>query len=427
MIGYGAACRGYREALELSVPLRIVRSMSFLGGVFGSARKRFGEKVLAQVLGYDGIESAEFDADAFEVRFRFREAGYGKLTLDTLFKRCAGQPDAERERRVGDLLRDFRTENEPDTWDSVVGRLRPVLRGSERMHVELEGFEGRDLMLWRPALPCLIEMVVVDRPSTIQFVNTLDLERWGVDADQVFRAAHVNMAGLAMNTLAAFEPPTGTKVLEFADDDGESYVGSLPLIEGWLAGVRTRTGTSPIVLMPGHLGMFVVLGATAEQLPVFLELAREKYDEALRPLSPLPYTVDAEGEVVPFRVPEGSPGWQEIRGAEAGMAAHSYRVQTERLRAERYREEAVSELMHVRAPDGTEHTMTPWTDGVPTLLPRAHFVCLVTMTGEVFRVAWEDVVAHVPLTPAPGFDPPRYRVDDHPSAEVMDRLRALAR
>ncbi|MRH92976.1 hypothetical protein GFY24_37110 [Nocardia sp. SYP-A9097] len=401
--------------------------MSFLGGVFGSARKRFGEKVLAQVLGYEGIEAAEFDADAFEVRFRFRESGHGKLVLDTLFKRCQGQPDTERERRVDDLMRDFAADGEPDTWDAVVGRLRPVLRGSERMYIDLEGFEGRNVMLWRSALPYLIEMVVVDMPSTIQFVNTLDLERWGVDAEQVFRAAHVNMAGLAMNTLQAFEPPSGTKVLEFADDDGESYVGSLPLIAGWLAGVQTRTGTRPIVLMPGHLGMFVVLGASDEQLPVFLEMAREKYDEALRPQSPLPYTLDAEGEVVPLQVPEGHPAWQAIRGAESKLAAHTYRSQTEHLRAVRFRDEAVSELMHVRAPDGTEHTMTPWTDGVPTLLPRAHFVCLVTMNGEVFRVAWEDIAAHVHLTPAPGFDPPRYRVEDHPSAEIMNRLRELAR
>ncbi|MFF2557338.1 hypothetical protein ACFVUS_40495 [Nocardia sp. NPDC058058] len=400
--------------------------MSFLGGVFGSARNRFGEKVLAQVLGYEGIESAEFDAAAFEVRFRFRESGHGKLMLDTLYTRCQGQPDAERERRVDDLVGEYLTESAPDTWDAVAGRLRPVLRGSERSRIDLEGFEGRDVMVWRPALPYLIELVVVDMPATMHFVNRLDLERWGVDAEQVFRAAHVNMAGLAMNTLAAFEPTTNTRVLEFADDDGESYVGSLPLVAGWLAGVATRTGTRPIVLMPGHLGMFVVLDSSDEQLPAFLEMAANKYDEALRPLSPLPYTVDAEGDLVPLQVPQGHPGWSALRSAEARLAAHAYRVQTEYLRADRYREEAVSEVMHVRAPDGTEHTMTPWTDGVPTLLPYAHFVCLVTMTGEVFRVAWEDVAAHVSLTPAPGFDPPRYRVEDHPPAGVMDRLRALS-
>ncbi|MET9492749.1 hypothetical protein [Nocardia sp. NPDC006630] len=399
--------------------------MSSSGGDMRLERNRFGNKVLAQVQQYEGIDSAEFDIEAFEVAFRFRDTGHGKIVLHTLFERCQGQPDQERRRRVADLLQAFLSEGAPDTWDSVVGRLRPVLRGSGRIHLDFEGFDSRRVMVWRPALPYLIEMIVVDNPSTVHFVTTVDLQRWGVDADRVFRSAHMNMAGLAMNTLETFEPCTGIRVLEFADDDGESYVGSLPLLGGWLAGVRARTGVRPMVLLPGHLGMFVVLGAAEEQLPIFLEMAEEKYGEALRPLSPLPYTVDEEGELVPLRLPEEHAAWHALRRLEVGLASSTYRSQTEHLRADRFREEAVSELMHVRAPDGTSHTMTPWTDGVPTLLPQAHFVCMVTSGGEVVRVAWEDVVAHIDLTPVDGYDPPRYRVKDHPSAEVMACLRTL--
>lgn len=399
--------------------------MSLLGGVFGSERNRFGEKVLTQVLRHAGVEFAEFDREAFEIPVRLRNGGTGRIVLHTLFKRCQGQPDSERERRVADLI-EASLAGVPNTWDEVAGLLRPVLRGSGRLHQNLEGFDGREVLVWRPALPYLVELVVVDSPRTMHFVSTLDLERWGVDTEQVFRAAHVNMAAMAMGVLDVFEPPTGTKIMEFADESGESYVGSLPLLAGWLAGVRARTGVQPIVLLPAHLGMFMILGSDEAHLPAYLSMAEDKYNEALRPLSPLPYTVDEAGELVPLQVSQDHPAWHSIHRMETRLSVRTYATQTEYLRAAPYREEAVSELMLLWAPDGTEYTMTPWTDGVPTLLPRAHFICMVTISGEVFRVAWEDVASLVHLEPVAGYDPPRYRVEDHPPAEIMDQLRALS-
>ncbi|MFE3059779.1 hypothetical protein [Nocardia sp. NPDC059239] len=399
--------------------------MSFLGGVFGSPRNRFGKKVLEQVLGYEAVETAHFDTEAFEIGYRLKNGYVAKMNLGTLYRRFDGKITAGLFQAVDSLIL---PPEAPQGWEQVAPRLRPVLRraGYGSGTIRVGELEGRDLVLSRPALPFLIEMVVIDLPSTVQFVTKQELSSWGVDAEQVYAVAHANLTELAMNTLEALEPPQGMRVMDFVDDDGESYVGSLPLVAGWLEGVRARTATRPLLFLPGHLGMLVVLGATPTALPQLLALAAERLEGALRPLSAVPYTVDDNGDVVPFEVAADHPVYGLIRRAQAQLAVAAYHAQTERLRAEAEREGAIMELLHVRAPDGSEYTMTSWTDGVTNLLPAADFICFVTGDGDVFRVAWEDVSGLVALELAAEYDPPRYRVHDHPPAEIMNRLRTLA-
>lgn len=409
----------------MSLAPRIVPEMSFLGRIFGSRRERFGQHVLGLVRAYDEVEVAEFDSDSYVIDYRIRGGGQARMALDILYRRFNGLTGFALTRAVADLVEPRFGNREPERWEQVAGRLRPVLRPSGRNHSRFADIDASQLLLARATLPYLVEMVVVDMPTTMRFVTTQDLDNWGVDADHVFTIARSNMAEPAMNTLESLEPPSNTRVVEFADESGDSYIGSLPLVPGWLDGVATRTGSRPLVFLPGHAGMFLVLGATEDMLVPLLDFAEEHWDAALRPLSPVPYTIDGGGELVPLEVPQGHPAWQAIRHAEARLAAGSYGAQTEHLRSAEYREEAVSELLHVRAPDGTEHTVTSWTDDVTTLLPRAHYICFVSNDGDVFQVDWDVVAAHVNLTPAAGYEPPRYRVESHPPAEVMERLRAL--
>ncbi|MEC3958359.1 hypothetical protein VMT65_35370 [Nocardia sp. CDC153] len=397
--------------------------MSFLSDMFGSGRNRFGKRVLEHVLGYDAVETARFDAQAYEIAYTLKNGYAAKLNLDTLYRRFDGKITAAVFEAVGALLL---PPDAPPGWEQVAPKLRPVLRKAGYGSVKVEGLDGRDLVLSRPALPYLSELVVIDLPSTVQFVTGQDLSRWGVDADTVYSIAHANLTELAMNTMEAFDPPQGVRVLEFADDDGESYVGSLPLVAGWLAGVRARSDTRPLVFLPGHLGMFVVLGATPQVLVQLMSLAEERYQAALRPLSTVPYTVDDEGEIVPLRVEPDHPAAAAIRHAEIQLAVSAYRGQTEKLRADQDREGGIQELLHLRDPNGGETTMTSWPDGVTQLLPKADYICFVTADGDVFRVAWDVVTGLVPLELADEYDPPRYRVHDHPPAEIMTRLRALS-
>ncbi len=205
-------------------------------------------------------------------------------------------------------------------WEQIAPLLRPVLRREADQRTE---GAPDDAPVSRAALPYLVERVVIDRAGAVRFVTERGIQDWGVDADTVYETARMNMAELAMSTLTAFEPPNGTGVMEFSDANGESYVGSLPLIGGWLAGVSARTGTRPLVFLPGQLGMFIVLGVTDETLIQVLELADRQYDEAAQSLSPVPYTVDERGELTPFHVQPGHPAWEALTRAEARLAVHT--------------------------------------------------------------------------------------------------------
>ncbi|MGW4243839.1 hypothetical protein [Nocardia sp. NPDC004722] len=394
--------------------------MGFLGGMFGSGRNRFGKKVLAQVLAYDAVEAAHFDPGAYEIAYRLRNGYAAKLDLDTLYRRFGGRISAAVFEAVGGLILPPQA---PPDWDRVAPKLRPVLRragyGAAR--------DGRDPVLARPRLPYLSELVVIDLPTTVQFVTEQDLSRWGVDADEVYTVAHTNLTEPAMNALATFEPDPGVRVFEFADEGGESYVGSLPLVAGWLSGVQARTGTRPLLFLPAHVGMFIALGATPETLVRLQQLAQERHDTAPRPLSTVPYTIDDDGELIPLPVGPDHPAHTAVRHAAITLAVNAYRAQTERLRAHPDQAAVIADLLHLHEPDGTETTMTSWPDGPPTLLPKADHICFTARDAQIFRVAWNDVAGLVPLPPADGYDPPRYRVAAHPPAETMTRLRALAR
>ncbi|AYF75531.1 hypothetical protein D7D52_18620 [Nocardia yunnanensis] len=390
--------------------------MGFLGEMFGSGRNRFGAKILDRVLGNAAVASARFDPEAYEIVYRLANGYAAKLNLDTLYRRFGGKISAELLLSVDSLIL---PPDAPRGWDAVAPKLRPVLRRTGYGAVR----GARDPVLARPALPFLSELVVIDLPTAVQFVTGQDLSCWGVEADEVFSVAHANLTELAMNTLDAFEPAPGMRVFEFADDDGSSYVGSLPLMAGWLAGIRTRTGTRPLLYLPAHLGMFVVLGATPETLVRLQELAEERHAAAQRPLSAVPYTIDDDGDPIPLPVGPDHPAYRAIRHAEIGLAVSAYRAQAEQLRGEKGG--AVMELVHVRDPDGTETTVTSWPDRATVLLPKADHLCFVA-GADVFRVAWAEVARLVALERTPGYDPPRYRVHAHPPAEIMNRLRALS-
>ncbi|QLY33542.1 hypothetical protein H0264_16075 [Nocardia huaxiensis] len=416
--------------------------MGFLGGVFGSERKQFGRKVLQHVRGHASVWAADYDPADDTVFFELRGGGTGWISVSLLYQRCGGRTgtelcDAVHETimRAGPALT---TTQDGQNWARIAPRLRPMLREVEQSHtpgqdhspsLHADGPLPGVHKLARPVLPYLVEMVVIDRLATLEFVTTRHLENWGVDEDTAYAIAHDNMAVLAMNTLAAFEPGDGMRILEFDDDKGETYVGSLPLVPGWLAGVVARTGTRPILFFPQHVGMYLVLGATDDGLRVLMAKIEEHYRAAARPVSPVPYTVDDDGELVPLWLPDTDPAWKPLRHAESVLEARAYTLQARILEddEELASRAILSAIKHVRRADGTEFTFTTWVDGgVTHLLPRAHVIVLVDTAGTRFGVTWDDVAAFVEFPAVPGFSPPRYRAEGHPPADIMARLRALA-
>lgn len=378
------------------------------------------------------VVSAEFDAAAFELAVVFDDGGTSRLGLITPFRRAANADGDEAVEILTGFLHNMlvteHTREDPSGWAAVAPLLRPVLRPAGDLSGRVEDLRIGDHLLWRPILPQLTERVFIDHPTTMQSVTHSHLTEWGVDAETVFTTARTNMTDLAVEAVSIFDVADG--VLFLPDDEGDLYSGSLPLVPGWLAGLGTKAGAQPIFFVPGAAGLLAGVASSPERVCELVRAAREMYAEAPRPVSPMPYTIDADNRLVPFTVPDGHPAREAIRSAESALTAAVYGGQYDSLAADHDAglfEEFVAEALHVRGPDGIESTVATWTDTVPTLLPRTHAVNLVDLTTHtVVRVPWEALAAEVPLRPVPGLFPPRFRVEHHPDGAVLARMTAHA-
>ncbi|RMI35057.1 hypothetical protein [Nocardia stercoris] len=404
--------------------------MSFLGGVFGSERKRrFAETACTILRSYEQMTEVVPDLDGFGIDFRAGEI-HGRINLDTVFRRTRSLSDTE----AFDILADFLAGTPglspraaKGSWDEVAPKLRPLIRQAGQLANRMEGMRIADHTLWRPVLPCLIESVVIDRDTSMENIHPGELERWDVDTDTLFTTARANLARYAQQVLDTYDPVKHRGGLYISDTSGDNYAGSLPLVPGWLAAIGAKAGVRPIVFVGGNVGVLIGAETSAAQVAALVGTAREVFDQAVRPVSPQPYTIEGD-RLVPYLVPEGHPAWAPIRAAEATLWSSVYGGQYPGLRADldaNLIEDYAAKLVHVRARDGRESTYAAWTDTVPTLLPRAHTVSLTAVdTGDTFMVPWEVLDAELHLTPVEDLYPPRYRVEHHPAPDVMARLRA---
>lgn len=194
--------------------------------------------------------------------------------------------------------------------------------------------------------------------------------------------------------------------------------------------MRATAGGQPVAVVSEQNGL-LLLGVPVEPKSIagLVKLALEEYRSAVRPVSPVPYTVDADGAVVPYTVPREDPAWPALREAETALAFDVYGQQTTHLRA-KYETEAietyVGSLIRAKSTkDETFFTVAAWTDGIESLLPRADYIAL-GHDDEMFLLPFDDAIEELELAPEPGLYPARYHIGSWPDAQVMDRLRSRA-
>ncbi len=399
-------------------------AVGFLDRLTGSPRDGFAAQALRVARRCQGVTDARYDAEKFAIavwRQGTREPVW--LFLSNVYGDCKGAPRAERRQRIERLLQIIMRPTDADTWESAQSRLRPVLRA---VTFAQGGVAGMVPPISRPALPYLNELVVVDHPDSMAYVTPQRLESWGVSVEEVFAAARANLAELAERSLRG-KAPSPNELVRMVDT-GDGYFTSMLLAPGWLAGISERMGTPVVAFVPDtNTVLLCTLPTTG--LGKLYELVEQEYGQAVRSLSPVGYTTDARGTVVPYAPPEGHPDFVAARRAEVVLAASEYGTQTQWL-SEQYEkagiEVFVAKLIAASRPGEPAITAATWTDGISTLLPRAQYIAFVRDNVAELRVPWEAVADLVGLQPEPLLSPARYRVDGWPPAEVIDALRQQA-
>jgi len=318
--------------------------------------------------------------------------------------------------RQREAVRRGRLTNE--RWDAVRPLLRPVLRG---VTLPIRHAQTKP-PLRRPAMPHLAELVVVDQPDAMRYVSAERPASWGVSAAAVFAAARQNLVRNLRQPVAP--PPEGASMIRFVDD-GNAYWTSYLLLDGWLAGLAGRVGGRPVAFAPDRRTLIVVPDQ-AELLHTLFQMVEADYLQEPRAISPVAYVSDDNGRTVPYDAPPGHPLHQWVRRSERVLASREYAHQHAAFEG-RYGDATLVEPTLVESPGGSVITTASWPQTGSVLLPRTDFVAFVSEPGvPQFVVPWPEVIEHVPLRPADGLDPARYRAERWPSDEVLGRLRAAA-
>jgi hypothetical protein len=368
----------------------------------------------------ESVVRADYDADKFQVAYyRGQSDSPAILNLEMTFKETEHAPGAARKAAIGRLVDIAALPPTPERWEDVQALLRPVLRPVIA--------DPRLSIVSRPLVGYLAEMLVVDTPSAMRYVGTGDVERWGVGVEVAFDAAHRNMARTVTDSLDAARRRAGTPRPARMADNGDSYVTSLPLIEGWLAALGRIAGARPLAFPTSNNTLLVAYETDDADDPdgvtIPLRAAEREWREATRPVSPAPLTVDDEGNVVLYTVPAEHPEYAAVKHATIVLAMSAYGSQTEYLRSVAGPDDPFpAALKGFRSPDGTEVTGATWTDGIESLLPAADLVLFPKEGEDMLMIPWSVVGEEVALTPAEGYYPARYRVGSWPAQDVLERM-----
>lgn len=310
--------------------------------------------------------------------------------------------------------------SETKSWHSVATRLHPVLHWVQDSYPSGEEIVTRDALIARDVLPYLLQLITLEQPGGARLVTRRDLSTWGVSAGEVFDAAYGNLAQMARATFQQPHAAAETSALS-----GHEAVTSLPIIDGWLHDIHAMTGSRAVVFLPGHDHMTIAVGPGPVVLGALVRLMGLAFEESEHPLSPVPYALDDSGVLGPLVVPPEHPAWHAIGHARNRLAVSVYARQTRTLQARH--KEYLPSLVQIQPPSGPGYTLTTWTNGIPALLPHADVISFVDFRSDaVLQVKWSDVAASVKLTPAAGFEPPRFRVESHPPTQIMTRLHTCA-
>jgi len=256
------------------------------------------------------------------------------------------------------------------TWDQARERLVPVLRPitepAQAWRVALVD-PGAGLVR-SSTLPMLHTLVAVESERTRTFVSTSQAGAWGIEPAEIVRQATSNLAKRATEGL---RPRIEYGLWQLASGDG--LEASRLLLPGWLAGFADTVKGRPVAIVPAPRVLLVGGDEAVGQIERLVSLGAEGYRGAAQGLSPVPYTVDDDGAVVPW-APEGHPLAAAAAASQRLLDVMCYAAQRDQL--------ADAELGHVPVVkllrDGDRSwTVCPWgPDERGTLLAEADLVQL---------------------------------------------------
>lgn len=282
--------------------------------------------------------------------------------------------------------------------------------------VDADRFHHRSLIPHHTFGADLVTVLLWDTPATMSVIDQDQLDDWSAHFEDLLPVAIDNLEEL---------PDSGwTSVYKqvYSSLDEDDYAGARMLRPGYL----DSTGLSGelVVLHPNRCRLLVAAVDDARGIAKACERVFEEIGApspvSLRPL------VGRPGQWRPLVVPPSHPAhemWQRLCHLNDQMLHNSMRQPLQTLLGH---DVLVAGHDVVEQGDRSYRSITTWTEGVPSLLPRTDLIKLVNEWGSV-TAAWDEVRQLVgPLMEPTEHYPELWRVVDFPRPQDLTKLRHRA-
>lgn len=379
-----------------------------------SAQDQFAAEIIDLVRETHGLQASRRDDFALQIE---QPGGLSvTMNLDNIYAETQALDGPERDMRLRTAVLAALPVPHPASWREAAPLLLPAVRAPSWV-AAIGGDTPDPHLAGRPLAPFVRVLCAIDSAHSIAFATGDDLAAWGVSDEQALRAASSNLA--RRPCLAERRGP----VTVVTGPDG--YASSWLAAPGALAAVAADIGDSVIAVAPSR-DELLLLDTGHPDAARILEATVERYRNAVRQLSPVPYLVAAAG-IEPWEPPADHPARPVVARTASYLAAVEYGRQKTML-DDLDEDVYVGSYTLMQRSDGSLWSWTPWvrqvTDG---LLPRADRVSFADndSPATAFFVPWDEAVALAggALADDPRYDPPRWRHHGWPDDDTVARLR----
>lgn len=258
----------------------------------------------------------------------------------------------------------------------------------------------------------LVASLVYDFPHSVRTISVDELEAWGVSYYEALEVARDQL------TRDNFMFASIGDCVHCAST-GDSYDASRLLLIDLIR--RLPVTGIPIAIVPHRDQLLLTGSEDIDGLCLILKLAADGYQQAARPLCPLPLCLD-DDQWVDWMTSEDHPLYRDFQDWELKVMMGEYEQQKPQLEQVHGDNKFAASFLAMKKDTGHLFSYGTWSKGVPTLLPKTQFVMFVDTDSNkiVARGRWHRVQSVVgPLMTETDDYPARFFVDAFPSEEQL--------
>ena len=388
---------------------------------FGKPSKNAFAKQLLQALeDADPSSQFEFDEENFQI---IRQDQAGSVSLGNIYKEHCTLKRAERDANIVRLASVFLNQGDdlPSDFDEARSHLRPKIWSRATFDLmelrnRLEAADPMDVPLF-PLGSHLYSSLVYDTENAMRSLSKDDLDQWGVTYYEAFEIACRNL-----EESSVMHAQIGDGF--YSSVAGDNYDSSRVLLIERIKSMEVNG--DHIAVVPQRDAMYVAGTADEESLKIMFDLTDETSSEEIRPLCPLPLILK-NGEWEDWSPPRNHVLRAKFDDLELCYLAPLYGEQKSLLdQIAEFEEMPFAASYSVVQLEGTDDLLSYSVvgEGVDTLLPKSQYVIFMTEAGIAASGRWDyvlDVLGSL-LALDDSIYPPRFRIKEFPSQELLDEV-----